>query len=91
MNKNDLTKKIAHLTGLTQKDAKRVTDIILQKIVDGLTRGERIELRGLGAFEVRKRAPRIGRIIGTGEKVPVPSRKVPVFIPGKVLKKLVNK
>jgi nucleoid DNA-binding protein len=91
MNKGDLTKKIAHLTGLTQKDARRVTDVIIQKIIDGLAKGERLELRGLGAFEVRRRAPRVGRVIETGERVPVPERKVPVFIPGKILKKLVNK
>ncbi|MDI6703944.1 MAG: HU family DNA-binding protein [bacterium] len=90
MNKNELAGVIAEKTGLNTKDAREIVNVTLDFIKDGLTRGERLEIRGLGSFEVRRRKKGVGRNISTGEKVPIPARQVPVFIPGKILKKLVN-
>lgn len=90
MNKNDIVNIVAGRTGLTQKDAKKVIDTILETVKSALSEGKRLEIRGLGSFQVRERAPRVGRDIATGQSIPVPSRRVPIFVPGKVLKKAVN-
>jgi DNA-binding protein HU-beta len=91
MNKDDLGGIVASRINLNKKEAKQVVDVILKSIIKGLAKDKRLEIRGLGTFIVKDRAPRQGRIISTGEKVPIPARKMPVFIPGKVLKRLVNK
>jgi nucleoid DNA-binding protein len=91
MNKADIVRVTAERIDLNQKDTKAVVEAILREITNGLSRGERLEIRGFGAFVVKHRAKRVGRNISTGETVSVPERKVPVFIPGKVLKRLVDK
>lgn len=90
MNKDELVGIVASRINLNKKEAKQVLDVILNSIIKGLSKDKRLEIRGLGTFEVRDRAPREGRIISTGEKVPIPARKMPVFIPGKILKRIVN-
>jgi DNA-binding protein HU-beta len=91
MNKDDLGGIVASRINLNKKEAKQVVDVILKSIIKGLAKDKRLEIRGLGTFIVKDRAPREGRIIATGEKVSIPARKMPVFIPGKVLKRIVNK
>lgn len=90
MNKSDVVEIVSRKTGLSQKDTRYVIGAILDSISEALIKGGRLEIRGLGTFEVKRRRSRMGRNISTGEKVPVPPRKVVVFIPGKVLKRLVN-
>jgi nucleoid DNA-binding protein len=90
MNKHELSKIVAAKTGLSRTDASVVIDVIINRLKRGLCEEGRVELRGLGSFEVRQRAPRKGRIISTGETVSIPARKTVVFTPGKVLKELVN-
>lgn len=91
MNKDELVGMVASRINLNKKEAKKVIEVILKSIIHGLSKNERLEIRGLGTFRVKDRAPREGRIISTGKRVPIPARKVPIFIPGKVLKRLVNK
>ncbi len=90
MNKNELSSVVANRTGLLAKDALVIIDLILATLRNGLCQEGRIELRGLGSFEVRERAPRKGRILSTGEMVDIPGRRSVVFVSGKPLKKLVN-
>ncbi|MDI6781914.1 MAG: HU family DNA-binding protein [bacterium] len=88
MNKSELGALIASKTGFSTKDALFVIDLILTTMRNGLCKDGRLELRGLGSFEVKERAPRKGRIIATGEMVDIPQHKTVVFIPGKSLKNI---
>jgi len=90
MKKDELGRLVASRINLNKKEAKEVVEVILKSIKEGLSKGNRLEIRGLGTFIVKDRAPRKGRIISTGKTVSIPARKVVVFIPGKILKKMVN-
>ncbi len=63
---------------------------IFEEITDALARGERVELRGFGAFSVKKRDARIGRNPRTGESVAVEAKAVPFFKTGKLLRDRLN-
>jgi nucleoid DNA-binding protein len=88
MNKNKLGALVASRTGFSTKDSLFMIDLILTTMRNGLCNEGRLELRGLGSFEVRKRAPRKGRIIATGEMVDIPIHKTVVFISGRSLKNI---
>lgn len=75
---------------LKAEDLERVVGVILEEIADALARGDRVELRGFGAFSVRQRKARIGRNPRTGESVKVDAKSVPFFRPGKELRARVN-
>ena len=59
---------------------------MFEEVTDAMSRGDRVELRGFGAFSVKKRDARVGRNPRTGEAVEVPARRVPVFKVSKELK-----
>ena len=82
--------ELADVADLTKKHANVIVDTVLGSIVDALRRGETVEVRGFGSFRLRRRLPRKGRNPKTGDRVDVPSRRVPYFKPGKELKKLIN-
>jgi len=90
MTKSELTADLAaanpHLTG-------RDVELIVATVFDEITaaRGERVELRGFGAFTVKHRNARTGRNPRTGEAVPVDEKAVPFFKAGKELRERVNK
>ncbi|HWP49523.1 MAG TPA: integration host factor subunit beta [Candidatus Limnocylindrales bacterium] len=90
MTKADLVEKIAERAKLSKKDSEIVVNTVFQSIIEALTKGDKVELRGFGSFRARDRQSRVGRNPKTGESVEVPSKKVPFFKPGKDLKKLVN-
>jgi integration host factor subunit beta len=90
MTKADLVEKIAIQVELSKKDSETVVNTVFRSIIEALTTGDKVELRGFGSFRTRARKSRIGRNPKTGDKVPVPEKKVPFFKPGKQLKKLVN-
>jgi len=75
---------------LKSEDLERVVGVILDEIADALSRGDRVELRGFGAFSVRQRKARTGRNPRTGETVEVEAKAVPFFRPGKELRARVN-
>lgn len=75
---------------LRPQDAEAMVDIVLEEISRALERGHRVELRGFGAFSVRKRAAREGRNPRTGAAVKVAAKNVPFFKPGKELRAKVN-
>lgn len=86
---------IAELAGanphLRAADVETIVATIFDEISSALARGERVELRGFGAFTVKRRDARTGRNPRTGESVPVEEKAVPFFKAGKELRERVNR
>ncbi len=92
MIKSELIQKIAAANPhLFQRDIERIVNTILDEIVSALARGDRVELRGFGAFTVKRRAARQGRNPRTGETVFVDEKHVPFFKTGKELRERLNR
>ena len=92
MTKSDLIKRLAEANPhLYQRDIERILSTVLEEIAAALARGDRVELRGFGAFSVRERAARLGRNPRTGEDVRVPDKVVPYFKTGKELRDRLNR
>ena len=91
MTKADLITEVSRNAELSKKDAENTVNVFLDRIVEALKEGEKIELRGFGSFKLRRRNSRIGRNPRTSQAVQVPAKRVPYFKPGKDLKKLINK
>ena len=91
MTKAALVEEVARVADLTKKHSEVIVDTVFRSIIEALHRGEKIELRGFGSFRLRRREPRKGRNPKTGDKVDVPSKRVPYFKPGKELKELINR
>ena len=91
MNKADLINAVTEKAGLSKKDTEAVINAAIDAITDALKEGEKVQLVGFGAFEVKARAERIGRNPKTKEEIKIPASKVPVFKPGKALKDAVSK
>lgn len=75
---------------LFQRDVEKIVNTIFDEVVDALARGDRVELRGFGAFSVKKRDARTGRNPRTGESVDVDEKHVPFFKTGKLLRDRLN-
>jgi integration host factor subunit beta len=91
MLRSELIEKLAEkYDHLPAGDLERVVAIILDEIGDALASGNRVELRGFGAFSVRHREARKGRNPRTGETVDVPAKSVPFFKAGKELRARIN-
>ncbi|MEM8698002.1 MAG: integration host factor subunit beta [Pseudomonadota bacterium] len=91
MIKSELIHQIAEDNPhLFQRDVERIVSTLFDEITEALARGDRVELRGFGAFSVKKRDARIGRNPRTGEAVPVPEKSVPFFKAGKELRERMN-
>ncbi len=84
----DLASANPHLTG---RDIELIVSTVFDEITAALSRGERVELRGFGAFTVKRRNARTGRNPRTGEAVPVDEKAVPFFKAGKELRERVNR
>jgi len=90
--KSELIQRIAAANPhLYPRDVERIVNVIFDEIVDALARGDRVELRGFGAFTVKHRPAREGRNPRTGEPVPVEQKFVPFFKTGKDLRDRLNK
>jgi integration host factor subunit beta len=76
---------------LFQRDVERIVSTIFDHIGEALARGDRVELRGFGAFSVKTRTGRIGRNPRTGTAVEVPEKQIPFFKAGKELRDQVNR
>src|ERR1700683_1208534 len=76
---------------LLSRDVELIVATIFNEITDALSRGERVELRGFGAFTVKRRDARTGRNPRTGETVPVDEKAVPFFKAGHELRDRVNR
>ena len=75
---------------LFQRDVEKIVNTIFDEIVSALAQGDRVELRGFGAFSVKKRDARTGRNPRTGEAVDVDEKHVPFFKTGKLLRDRLN-
>lgn len=91
MIKSELVQKIAdNNPHLYQRDVENIVNAILNEITEALASGNRVELRGFGAFSVKNRPARVGRNPRTGEKVEVEEKWVPFFKTGKELRERLN-
>jgi integration host factor subunit beta len=76
---------------LFQRDVEKIINTVLNEIVSALARGDRVELRGFGAFSVRKRPARTGRNPRTGAHVHIDAKSVPYFRTGKEMHERINR
>jgi len=93
MIKSELIQNIAEDNPhLYQRDVERIVIVstVFEEITAALSRGDRVELRGFGAFSVKQREGRMGRNPRTGDQVPVPAKTVPFFKSGKELRERMN-
>jgi integration host factor subunit beta len=91
MIKSELIRRIADRNPhLYQRDVENIVKAILDEITSALSRGDRVELRGFGAFSVKRREARLGRNPRTGAHVPVNEKHVPFFKTGKEMRERLN-
>ncbi|MEM7170811.1 MAG: integration host factor subunit beta [Pseudomonadota bacterium] len=91
MTKSELIQHIADLNPhLYHRDVERIISTIFDEISAALARGDRVELRGFGAFSVKKRDARVGRNPRTGDAVQVSEKHIPFFKTGKHLRERLN-
>lgn len=91
MNKTELIAAVAENAGFSKKDSEKLINATIDVITNALVEGEKVQLVGFGAFEVKSRAARIGRNPKTKEAITIPASKSPVFKAGKALKDIVSK
>ncbi len=91
MIRSELIQKLADENPhLYQRDVEKIVNTIFEEIIEAMAGGDRVELRGFGAFSVKKRDSRIGRNPRTGEAVDVEEKHVPFFKTGKLLRDRLN-
>jgi len=90
MNKAELIAEVAVKTGLSKKDSEKAVNAALDTITASLVKGEKVQLVGFGAFEVKERGVRLGRNPKTKEEIEIPASRVPQFKAGKALKEAVD-
>ncbi len=91
MTRSQLILRLAELNPhLYHRDVERIVGTIFEEISRTLARGNRVELRGFGAFSVKRRAARLGRNPRTGAAVRVAAKFLPSFKPGKELRERIN-
>ena len=88
--KREIAERVAQQTGLAQVAVKQIVQMLFDEIVNELAKGNRLEFRDFGVFEVVVRKARTGRNPRTGEKVAVPPKRVVTFKMGKVMKDKVS-
>ena len=91
MIRSELVQKIADENPhLYQRDVERIVNTVFDEITGAMAKGDRVELRGFGAFSVKKRDARVGRNPRTGTSVDVEEKHVPFFKTGKLLRDRLN-
>ncbi len=91
MTRSDLIAALAsRFRHLVEKDAEISAKVILDAISQSLAKGDRIEIRGFGSFDLNYRPPRTGRNPKSGDKVDVPAKYVPHFKAGKELRERIE-
>ena len=96
MTKSELMLRLAELvaaqkgTQLVAKDVEHSVKVLVDTMTRSLAKGQRIEIRGFGSFDLNHRPARVGRNPKTGDKVEVPEKYVPHFKPGKELRDRAN-
>jgi len=91
MTKSELIQRIAEQNPhLYHRDVERIVTTIFEEIAEALAHGNRVELRGFGAFSVKHRDARVGRNPRTGDAVHVEEKHIPFFKTGKLLRERLN-
>lgn len=91
MIKSELVQKLADENpNLFHRDVERIVSIVFDEITDSLARGDRVELRGFGAFSVKHRPARVGRNPRSGEAVNIEEKWTPFFKAGKEMRDRLN-
>ena len=90
MNKADLVAAMAEKAGVSKKDAESSLKAFTDVVAEELKNGEKIQLVGVGTFEVSERAARTGRYPQTGAEMTIAASKAPKFKAGKALKDSLN-
>jgi integration host factor subunit beta len=91
MTKSELIQRLAERNPhLLHRDIERIVQTVFDEIADALAEGNRVELRGFGAFSVKSRGARTGRNPRTGTAVSVEAKRVPYFKTGKELRERLN-
>jgi len=90
MKKSDLVDLVSQRQNLPRPQVEATIDSFLDALAEGLSKGERVDFRGFGAFSVRESAARSGRNPRTGETIQIAARKTPTFKVGKELRDRVN-
>ena len=91
MNKTELVAAVAEKTGMSKKDSEKAVNAAFDTITEALAAGEKVQLVGFGAFEVKERNARVGRNPKTKETIEIPASRVASFKVGKALKDAVSK
>lgn len=90
MNKSELIEKLAERSGINVIQSEEIVNLIYKKMRETMVNGGRIEIRGFGSFVVKEYEAYEGRNPKTGEKIPVPPKKLPFFKVGKELKERID-
>ena len=97
MTKSELMARLAEVfaekhsdSAMQTKDVEYSVKVLVDTMTRALAKGQRIEIRGFGSFDLNERPARTGRNPKTGERVQVPAKKVPHFKPGKELRERVD-
>ena len=90
MNKTEFIKELGAKVNLTAKQAGAVLDALTEIIVDQVKAGDKVQIAGLGSFELKQRSARTGVNPQTGAEITIPASKVPVFKPAKAFKEEVK-
>ena len=91
MNKVDLIQALKDSNHLSKSEAERIVSLFFDQIAEALTKGDRVEIRGLCSFFVKEYKAYTGRNPKTGEKVKIAPKKLPFFKVGKELKERVDR
>ncbi len=91
MNKAELVSAVAEKTGMSKKDSEKAVNSAFDTITEALAAGDKVQLVGFGAFEVKERGARIGRNPKTKEEIEIPASRIASFKVGKALKEAVTK
>lgn len=79
ITKANIVDTVAKSTGLTKVDTKSVLEGVLSSVVDALSKGHKVEIRGFGVFHSKKRKAKLARNPKTGKLIPIAERYVPAF------------
>jgi DNA-binding protein HU-beta len=90
MNKTQLIDEIVNKTGIKKKDAESAVVALVETITKALSDGEKVQIAGLGSFEIKTRPERVGRNPKTQETITIPESKHTVFSASKSLKDSIN-
>ena len=92
MTKSELIARLAELNpSLYHRDLEQLVNTVFDTITEALENGDRVELRGFGAFSLRERKARVGRNPRTGQAVDVDAKTIPFFKMGKGMRERLNK